>query len=176
MPARRKKTSTKARSRRPSSRPKTRKKGSRKSSGKKRSTIYSMVIAAVVIALIAIWIFDPMLYVRTSDYILRYYRYATIKENKTFESTSPQPVIRTEENYGAEIEKLAAQFNLNAEFLKALIILECSGLKHVKPRFERHIYRRLENVRSGKLDRFENTNYLKALKRLVGLCDIPVNG
>ena len=131
--------------------------GRKKSGGKKgRGNIFRLVFAGIVIIFIAIWIFNPMLYVRTYDYFARYYRFATIEENTTFESTSPQPVIRTEENYGAEIDRLAAKFDLNPEFLKSLIILECSGLKHIKPRFERHIYKRLVNVRSGKLDKFEN--------------------
>jgi hypothetical protein len=100
-----------------------------------------------------------MLYVRTYDYFMRSYRYVTIEENTTFESTSPQPVIRTEENYGAAIDELAEQFDLSPEYLKALIILECSGLKKIKPRFERHIYKRLVNVREKKLDKFENITY-----------------
>jgi hypothetical protein len=146
----------------PASKPKAKKKpsrskGRRKSGGKKgRGIIFSLVFGALVIVFIAIWIFDPMMYVRTYDYFARYYRYATIEENTTLESTSPQPVIRTEENYGAEIDRLAAKFDLNPEFLKSLIILECSGLKKVKPRFEKHIYKRLVNVRSGDLDKFEN--------------------
>jgi hypothetical protein len=139
--------------------PATRSKGRKKSGGKGRGNIFLLSFAAVVIALIAIGIWNPMLYVNTYDYIMRYYRYATVEENTTFESTSPQPVIRTEENYGAEIDKLAAQFDLSPEFLKSLIILECSGLKNVKPRFERHIYKRLVNVREKKLDRLENITY-----------------
>jgi hypothetical protein len=151
MPARKKKPASSARK-------KPARKVVRKKSGKKkgRGNIFRLIFAAVVIVFIAFWIWNPMLYVRTYDYFMRYYRYATIEENTTFESTSPQPVIRTEENYGAEIGRLAAKFDLSPEFLKALIILECSGLKKVKPRFERHIYKRLQNVRAGKLEKFEN--------------------
>ena len=156
MPARKKRPATKPKAKKAPSRAKSRKRSAGKSRGRAKILIWPLIFAAIVIALIAISIFDPMLYVRTSDYFLRYYRYATIKENKTFESTSPQPVIRTEENYGAEIDKLAARFDLSPEFLKALIILESSGLKHVKPRFEKHIYRRLQNVRDGKLENLEN--------------------
>ncbi len=141
----------------PAARPKARKKtarsGSRKKGGKNKLRLF---ITGLVIGLIAIWIWDPMLYVSSSDFILRYYRYLTVKEDTTFAATAPQSVLRTEQNYGAEIKKLAAQFDLSPEFLKSLIILECSGLKNVKPRYERHIYRRLVSVREGKLDRYEN--------------------
>jgi hypothetical protein len=136
-----------------------RSKGRRKSGGKGRGSIFGLIFAALMISLIAIGIWNPMLYVRTYDYFMRSYRYVTIEENTTFESTSPQPVIRTEENYGAAIDKLAEQFDLSPEYLKALIILECSGLKKIKPRFERHIYKRLVNVREKKLDKFENITY-----------------
>jgi hypothetical protein len=153
MALRRKKATTSKKARKPASKPKSRKKGGNK---KGRGTILSLVFAAIIIAFLAVWIWSPMVYVRAYDYVMRYYRFATIEENTTFESTSPQPVIRTEENYGAEIDRLAKQFDLSPEFLKSLIILECSGLKKIKPRFERHVYKRLENVRDGKLDRYEN--------------------
>jgi len=140
-----------------------RSKSRRKGGGKGRGSIFVLIIGsiftALIISLIAIAIWNPMLYVRTYDYFMRSYRYVTIEENTTFESTSPQPVIRTEENYGASIDKLAEQFDLSPEYLKALIILECSGLKKIKPRFERHIYKRLVNVREKKLDKFENIKY-----------------
>lgn len=132
----------------------------RKSSGKKGgSKIAELIIGAIIIGLIAIWIFDPMLYLNSSDFVKRYYRYLTTEEDTTFASTPPQSVIRTHENYGAEIDKLAAQFDLSPEYLKSLIILECSGLKKIKPRFERHIYKRLVDVREKRLDRFENLTY-----------------
>ncbi len=152
MAQRRKKPVTKTKAKK---KPATRSKG-RKKGGKTKLELF---IAALVIGLIAIWIWNPMLYVRTYDYLMRSYRYVTIEENTTFESTTPQPVIRTQENYGDEIDKLAAQFELSPEFLKSLIILECSGLNNVKPRYERHIYHRLVNVREKKLDRFENITY-----------------
>ena len=134
----------------------TRSKGRKKGGGKKTALIFSLIFTAFIITLIAIGIFNPMLYVRTSDYIKTYFRYVSAEEETTFEATTPEAVIRTQANYGAEIDRLADQFDLSPEYLKALIILECSGLKKIKPRFERHIYKRLVNVRAGKLDRFEN--------------------
>ena len=129
-----------------------------RSSGRKkgRSIKFRLFITALVLGLIAIWIWNPMLYVSSSDFIKRTYRYLTAKKEVTYESTAPQAVLRTQENYGAEIDKLAAQFELSPEYLKSLIILECSGLKNIKPRYERHIYKRLVNVREKKLARLEN--------------------
>lgn len=149
------------RRKKPVTRTKGKKKPATRSKGRKKGgkTKFELFIAALVIGLIAIWIWDPMLYVSSSDFIKRTYRYLTTKEDTTFASTPPQAVLRTNENYGTEIEKLAAQFDLSPEFLKSLIILECSGLKNVKPRYERHIYHRLVNVREKKLDRFENITY-----------------
>jgi len=145
----------------PATRAKTRKsparsKGRKKSGGKKRGNIFRLVFAAIIITLIAIWIWNPMFYINSSDFIKTYYRYLTTEEDTTFASTIPEAVLRTEANYGAEIDKLAAQFDLSPEYLKALIILECSGLKKIKPRFERHIYKRLVSVKAGRLDRLEN--------------------
>jgi hypothetical protein len=141
----------------PAKSPKTKKKKGRSSGSKKgRVSIISLIFAAFIILLMAIWIWNPMLYVNLSDSIKRYYRYKTAEVHVTYAETAPESVLRTQKNYGAEIDKLAAQFNLSPEFLKALIILECSGLKNIKPRFERHIYHRLVNVKSGKLDRLEN--------------------
>lgn len=133
----------------------------RRTGGKKggKNKFFSLFIGGLVIGLIAIWIWDPMLYINSSDFLKRIYRYLTTEEDTTFASTPPQSVLRTDENYGAEINKLATQFDLSPEFLKSLIILECAGLKNIKPRYERHIYKRLVDVREKRLDRFENIKY-----------------
>jgi hypothetical protein len=136
-----------------------RKKGRSRSGGKNRGNIFRLIFAAIVITLIAIWIWNPMFYINSSDFLKTYYRYVTTPEDTTFSSTMPEAVLRTEANYGPEIDKLAEQFDLSPEYLKALIILECSGLKNIKPRYERHIYKRLVNVREKKLDKFENIRY-----------------
>jgi hypothetical protein len=150
----RKKPATRA-TKKPAGKKPARSKGRKKGKG----MIFELIIGAILVGLIAIWIFNPMLYINSSDFIKRYYRYLTTKEDTTFAATPPQAVLRTNENYGAEIDKLAAQFDLSPEFLKSLIILECSGLKNVKPRYERHIYKRLVAVREKRLDRFENIKY-----------------
>jgi len=71
----------------------------------------------------------------------------------------PQVVQRTSENYGSDVDRLAPRFKLSPEYLKALIILECSGKKDIKPRYERHVYHSLLKVKEKKLYKFENITY-----------------
>ncbi len=66
---------------------------------------------------------------------------------------------RTEINYGSEISQLAKQFQLSSAYFKALIALECSGLKRVPPRFERHIYKILKQVQLKKRQKYEFIRY-----------------
>ena len=61
----------------------------------------------------------------------------------------------TETNYGAEVEEIALKYGLPAPYLKALIVLECSGKKPVKPRYEKHIFKKLQKVRDQKGRTFE---------------------
>ena len=56
----------------------------------------------------------------------------------------------TELNYGQEIEEVAVKYGLPANYLKALVVLECSGNKPVEPRFEKHIFNKLKKVRDVK--------------------------
>ena len=62
---------------------------------------------------------------------------------------------RTEKNYGVTIDNLATEFNLPSEYLKALIILECSGKRNVPSRFEKTVFNRLKMLRDGKRNRYE---------------------
>lgn len=57
---------------------------------------------------------------------------------------------QVEENYGNEVDKYALQYQIPAHYLKALIVLESSGKKEVKPRFEKNVYKDLKEVQSGK--------------------------
>lgn len=68
---------------------------------------------------------------------------------------NPNIYIRTEKNYGKEIDKLAKDFNLSSAYLKALVVLECSGRKEIKPRFEKHIFQKLKQVQNGKINNYE---------------------
>lgn len=65
-------------------------------------------------------------------------------------------VERVEKNYGAEVEKYAKEFNLPSSYLKALIALECSGRKPPGKRYEKHIFKRLKNLKDGKIAKYEN--------------------
>ena len=62
---------------------------------------------------------------------------------------------RTELNYGEELERLAIEFELPVEYLKALIILKSSGRKTVPSRYEKHVYNRLINLKNGRRKRYE---------------------
>ncbi|MFM9028571.1 MAG: hypothetical protein ACKOQ6_11335 [Bacteroidota bacterium] len=64
-------------------------------------------------------------------------------------------VESTDYVYGNEVERLANQFNLPSDYLKALITLECSGRRNVPPRFEKHVYAQLKAVRNGTRKSYE---------------------
>ncbi|MBT8196695.1 MAG: hypothetical protein KJO64_09710 [Bacteroidia bacterium] len=68
---------------------------------------------------------------------------------------NPNIYIRTEKNYGEEIDQLAEEFDISPAYLKALVVLECSGRKEIEPRFEKHVYERLKKVQNGELENFE---------------------
>ncbi len=54
------------------------------------------------------------------------------------------------ENYGGDIRRLAQKYDLSQEYLMSLIMLECSGRRNVPPRFEKSVYKRLQDVKAGK--------------------------
>jgi hypothetical protein len=63
---------------------------------------------------------------------------------------------KVEKNYGDEIEQYAVDFNLPPEYLKALAVLECSGEKNIKPRFEESVYKKLKKVKKNQLKKYED--------------------
>lgn len=65
------------------------------------------------------------------------------------------PLEKTEINYGLQVDELAKEFDLPTEFLKALIVLECSGQKKIPSRYEKHVFKRLRMVRDGKKRNYE---------------------
>ncbi len=76
-------------------------------------------------------------------------------------------------NYESEVSKYAKKYNLPKSYLMAVIMLECSGRKYIKPRFEHHIFAKLKKLRDGKISKFEDLtsddlkNYTdKELKKL----------
>ena len=62
---------------------------------------------------------------------------------------------KTEDNYGEEVVKYAKEYKLSPAFLKALIVLECSGNKPAGQRFEPSVYQKLKEVQNGTRTRFE---------------------
>jgi len=69
---------------------------------------------------------------------------------------APFYVKRLYENYNNKVDILAKQFNLPAEYLKALIILESSGNNNIPNRFEKHVFTELKKVREGTRKNYEN--------------------
>jgi len=59
-------------------------------------------------------------------------------------------------NYKTEVDKYAAEFNLPAPYLMAVIMLECSGRKNIKPRFEKEVYKKLKLLKKKEILKFEN--------------------
>ena len=76
--------------------------------------------------------------------------------SQTETRTSPTAVERTIKNYGVAVDSAAKKFNLPANYLKALIILESSGMKPTGKRFEAKVYQKLKDLKAGKRKRFEN--------------------
>jgi|TARA_B110000116_G_C16679994_1_gene510229 hypothetical protein len=71
------------------------------------------------------------------------------------------------DNYEEAVEIAADEFDLPYGYLMALIQLECGGNIPAGSRFERHVFRRLKNVRDGKRNRYENVT----AKHLSGASD-----
>lgn len=63
--------------------------------------------------------------------------------------------IKTEKYYGKQIEKYSKKFVINKNYLKALIVLECSGNPNPPHRFEPHVYEKLKKLQSGEIQKFE---------------------
>jgi hypothetical protein len=74
---------------------------------------------------------------------------------------------KTEDNYGFDVLKYAKENDLPTEYLKALIILECSGNKPAGQRFEQSVYEKLKEVQNGTLNHFETIRK----KHLIGCSD-----
>ena len=60
----------------------------------------------------------------------------------------------TTQNYGEQVDQIAQEMGLPAAYFKALIVLECSGESPPKSRYERHVYKRLHNVKKGRRKRY----------------------
>ena len=74
------------------------------------------------------------------------------------------------ENYQEEVDLWADDYDLPAEYLMSLIILECGGQQPCGKRFEHKRYKQLMNLRDGKRRKFE---YLRR-HDLEGLSDTEI--
>ena len=70
-------------------------------------------------------------------------------------ATNRGGLANTEVNYGSEVDRVSNEFDLPANYLKALIVLECSGRKNVPSRYEKHVFHRLKKVREGNRAAYE---------------------
>jgi len=62
-------------------------------------------------------------------------------------------------NYKKEVDIYAKKYDLPASYFLALIMLESSGRKEIKPRYEPHIYKSLKALRDGRIEKFEDLTY-----------------
>lgn len=60
------------------------------------------------------------------------------------------------ENYHTDIKKAALAYDVPYEYLMALTVLECSGKRPAGTRFEKVVYKRLLQVKSGDRRKYEN--------------------
>lgn len=84
----------------------------------------------------------------------------SVKAGKRSSSSTLKPSIsaieKASQNYSKEIKMAAQEFDLPYEYLMALTVLECGGNNPSGSRFEKHVFDRLSNVRSGQRRRYEN--------------------
>ena len=82
------------------------------------------------------------------------YTYFSFGESYANAINIQQLVNKVEKNYGEEIDRYSEQFQLPSEYLKSLIVLECSGHRPASSRFEHHVYNKLLDLRSGKIENY----------------------
>lgn len=60
------------------------------------------------------------------------------------------------ENYGSAVQRASAKYNLDFEYLMALLMLECGGKNPPGERYEPHVFKKLKQVRDGQRSQFEH--------------------
>jgi hypothetical protein len=97
-------------------------------------------------------------------FVLRRYEWADFSTQNalSFEAT----VSRTYRNYGEKVVELSKKQEIPAEYVLAVIALECSGRKLVPHRFEPKVYDALKKLQKGELERYDNIlpRHVKGLK------------
>lgn len=59
-------------------------------------------------------------------------------------------------NYKDEVVKYSEKYELPPEYVLALIMLESSGRRKVKPRYEKWVHNQLKDLKNNKIEKFEN--------------------
>lgn len=100
-----------------------------------------------------------------TGYTLFHFRYEIVEwvRDKTGgeseDHTRPPNVSKVEwaeMNYSEEMLELSAKYDVPYAYLMALVVLECGGDKPAGHRYEPSIMKKLQRVKEGKRDRFEN--------------------
>ena len=84
---------------------------------------------------------------------LQYKGYTTDIKNSLKNKASSGDAIS---NYSEEVERASVEFDLPYPYLMALLQLECGGRKPAGSRFEKHVFKRLKDVRDGNRESYEN--------------------
>jgi len=122
---------------------------------KKKKTSFGDLFIKTIKELLQ-WLFIIMTIAILASYLYYHFKYKVDTTDKSNISLNrvPAVVTKTEKNYGKKVDELAKKFDLPANYLKALICLECSGRTKFSPRFEKRIYTSLKEVREGVYDHF----------------------
>lgn len=80
------------------------------------------------------------------------------KEESKMLDDMPAVCKRVQENYGQLIDSCSYLIGIPPEYVKALTCLECSGRTDMPKRFEKHVYKRLKDVRDGKKSNYEGVS------------------
>ena len=84
---------------------------------------------------------------------LQYKGYLTDIKNSLKNKSSSGTALS---NYGEDVKIAAMEFDLPYSYLMALIQLECGGKKPAGSRYEKHVFKRLKDVRDGNRENYEN--------------------
>ena len=84
---------------------------------------------------------------------LQYKGYLTDIKNSLKNKASSGTVLS---NYSDDVRIAAMEFDLPYSYLMALIQLECGGKKPAGSRYEKHVFKRLKDVRDGNRENYEN--------------------
>ena len=88
--------------------------------------------------------------------LMAYYFYPIIKAKYFRSEDEKGGVDKVIENHGFQIEQAANTYQISADYLKALCMLESSGTKTIVPRYEKHVFKKLKKVRDGDLENYEH--------------------